>query len=347
MAILLEDLLPGVKYNGLNTNKNVDFSGATTVALPSGTTIAGTTAAGTSTITSTSANALAVGRQGATTPVLNVNASAATVATGITIVGAAAASGLAIQVTTSGTNENLTIDAAGSGTFKINTIDTTAGLVTIGNTTALGGLMVNGPSSITSASATSFTVGRLGATTPAFQVASNTGTQVTGIKITGGAAAGTVAVAVQGGTNEKLTIDAQGSGPITIGSTSTGTVVTNRGALRALINGSTLTDLGTNQNSTPTAAQLLGGFLTQASATGAGTVTTPNGTTISTAVPGVAVGDSFTCVIANTGSQTLTLTGATGATMVGTVAFGSGKNAIMRFINTGSNAWSIYTNISA
>lgn len=347
MSVLIEDALPVVKFNGLNTNKNVDFSGATTVALPAGTTIAGVTAAGQTTITSTSANSLAVGPSGTSNPIFNVDSSTGSAVAGLNLIGATSAGTVSLTVSSSGSNASLTVDGKGTGTVGINTVATNSGLVTIGNATAVGGLMVNGPSSITSASATSFTVGRLGATTPAFQVASNTGTQVTGIKITGGAAAGTVAVAVQGGTNEKLTIDAQGSGQLSIGTTSTGTVVTNRGSLRALINGSTLTDLGTNQSSTPTAAQLLGGFLTQASAVGAGTVTTPNGTTISAAVVGVAVGDAFECSLANTGSQTLTLTGTTGATMVGTVAVPSGKNGVMRFINTGTNTWNIYCMVSA
>lgn len=342
-SIYLEDLIPGVKYNGLQTAKVVDFSNAVSVALPAATTIAGTTAAGTSTITSTSANALAVGRQGATNPVLNIDASAATVDTGLNIVGAAAASGLQMVVTTSGTNENLTFDAAGSGTIKINNASTTAGLVTIGNATAIGGSSTFGPVTITSASATAFTVGRLGATTPAFAVSAATGTQVTGILVTGGAAAGTVAVAVQGGTNEKLTIDANGSGTINIGKTSTGQVQLSRGALKAIINAVTLTDLGTNQSVTPTAAQLLGGALTHASTVGAGTCTLDTGTNISTAIVGVAVGDSFVCTYANTGSQTVTLTGASGSTMVGTVIVTTGKNAIMTFINTGSNAWKVYT----
>lgn len=39
MAILLEDQLPGVRQGGLNTNKAVDFSNATSVALPGGTTL--------------------------------------------------------------------------------------------------------------------------------------------------------------------------------------------------------------------------------------------------------------------------------------------------------------------
>lgn len=71
-------------------------------------------------ITSTSANSLAVGRQGTTNPVLNVDASTASVVTGLNLKGAAAAGGMALSVTSSGTNENLTIDAKGSGTVTIN-----------------------------------------------------------------------------------------------------------------------------------------------------------------------------------------------------------------------------------
>lgn len=69
------------------------------------------------TITATSANSLAVGANGTTNPVLNVDASTASAATGLNVKGAAAASGLAVSVTSSGTNENLTIDAKGSGTI--------------------------------------------------------------------------------------------------------------------------------------------------------------------------------------------------------------------------------------
>lgn len=342
MSVLIEDALPVVKFNGLNTNKNVDFSGATTVALPAGTTIAGTTAAGTSTITSTSANALSVGRQGATNPVLNVNASAATVATGITIVGAAAASGVAIQVTTSGTNEDLTIDAAAAGVIKIGNAATTSGLITLGNATAVGGTSTFGPVTITSASANSFKVGRLGATTPAFHVDSSASTQVIGLKVTGAATGTAVAVAVVGATNESLTINAQGSGTIGIASASTGITVLNRGVLKTLIIGETLTAAGAAQNTTPTAAQLLGGVYTQISQTGAGTITLPTGTNLSNAVAGVTTGDSFEAIYANVGSQTVTITGDTGSTVIGTSAITTGKVALMRFICTGSNAWSVY-----
>lgn len=83
------------------------------------------------TITSTSATALTVGANGATNPVFSVNANTASVATGLTIIGAAAASGVAMTVISSGTNENLAINAKGSGTISLNA--TATGTVTIGS----------------------------------------------------------------------------------------------------------------------------------------------------------------------------------------------------------------------
>lgn len=70
-------------------------------------------------LTTASANGLAVGANGSTNPVLKVNASTASVATGLSITGAAAAGGAAVAVISSGTNENLTVDAKGSGTITL------------------------------------------------------------------------------------------------------------------------------------------------------------------------------------------------------------------------------------
>jgi hypothetical protein len=106
---------------------------------------------------------------------------------------------------------------------------------------------------------------------------------------------------------------------------------------------------GTEQNSTPTAAQLIGGIVTQTGQTGAGTVTLPTGTQLSAAFPaGVPTGLSFPCRFANLGGgQTLTITTATGLTLVGTVAVPSGKCADLLFVNTGSNTWTVYSTVSA
>jgi hypothetical protein len=87
---------------------------------------------GATTITAASAAALAVGANGTTNPVLTINSATTSVATGVSITGAAAGSGVAEQVTSSGTNENLTVNAKGSGTISLN------------NTTSTGALILNG-----------------------------------------------------------------------------------------------------------------------------------------------------------------------------------------------------------
>ena len=110
----------------------------------------------------------------------------------------------------------------------------------------------------------------------------------------------------------------------------------------------TVTALGTVQNSTPTAAQLIGGIVTQTSATGAGTVTLPTGTLLSGAVANVVVGSTFVVYFSNLGGGfTLTITGATGSTVVGTAAIASAKNGILTFVNSGTNTWNVYVTVSA
>jgi len=94
---------------------------------------------GATTITTTSASGLTVGRQGATAPVLKVDVSTASVATGIAITGAAAAGGVAVAAISSGTDEALTIDAKGAGTIGIGSVST--GAVTITPATTVTGAL--------------------------------------------------------------------------------------------------------------------------------------------------------------------------------------------------------------
>lgn len=100
------------------------------------------------------------------------------------------------------------------------------------------------------------------------------------------------------------------------------------------------------QNIVPTLTQLLGGVVSHASVTGAGTFTVPTGASISTTLHS-ALGDSFEVVYANTGSQTVTITGATGSTIVGTAAVATGLNARLTFVNTGTSTWNVYVIVSA
>lgn len=112
----------------------------------------------------------------------------------------------------------------------------------------------------------------------------------------------------------------------------------------------TLTDLGTTQNSTPTAAQLLGGLVKQTGQTAGGTVTTPTGAVLSAACPVVpSAGYSFTTVFLSvTGGQTLTITaGASGMTVRGTAAIPAGKTGILTFVCTAADTWDCWVNLSA
>lgn len=183
------------------------------------------TVAGTLTVTSASASALAVGRLGATTPALQVDASAATSVTGLKITAGASGGGLALAVV-GATNEALTIDAQGSGTLTLN--GTATGAITLARATGVTGALT-----VTSASASALAVGRLGATTPAFAVSAVAGTQVTGVIVTGNAAGSGAQLAVQGGNAaETLDIDAKGTGNLRLQTTGTGHVVQANGDYR-------------------------------------------------------------------------------------------------------------------
>lgn len=116
------------------TTTNLTTTGNTTLgdAVSDTATINGAT-----TIKSTSASGLTVGANGATNPVLKIDASTASQATGLSVTGAAAAGGLAVAVVSSGTNESLTIDAKGSGTVTIN--NTATGGIALGRATTVNG----------------------------------------------------------------------------------------------------------------------------------------------------------------------------------------------------------------
>lgn len=146
--------------------------------------------------TSASATAFESGPNGATNPVFRLVNNVSSAATGISITGRAAAAGADITVLSSGTNENLVVEAKGSGTILLN--GTATGAVLVGD-----------------------------ATTPALSVVHTT--EGTGVSVTSAAAASGVAVAaISSGTDENLTLDAKGSGTVTINGTATGAVITNK-----------------------------------------------------------------------------------------------------------------------
>src|ERR1035437_532895 len=152
-SVNIEDYVPVVKYQGLNSDKPVDFSGSATVLLPAGTTIGGASLTALGTITSSSANALAVGIAGTTNPAFNVDSSTGSQAAGLNVVGAVAAGTVAVASISSGAAASLTLDAKGTGTIGIGTVS--SGLITLGHavTITTGDLTVTNGSIVVSANA--------------------------------------------------------------------------------------------------------------------------------------------------------------------------------------------------
>lgn len=155
-------------------------------------------------------------------------------------------SGNAATVTT---NANLTGPIASVGNTTSITSQTGTGTTFVTDTspTIQTSLAVAGTETITSANTSALAVGRLGATTPAFQVDASTGTQVAGLKVTGAATGGTVAVAtIDSGAANNLTINALGTGTIGIGNSSTGAITLTRAT--TLSNGLTVSAGGITSN---------------------------------------------------------------------------------------------------
>ena len=92
------------------------------------TALAFTTGSGGAVVTSTDDNAWTVGANGATNPVLQVNAATASVATGVSVTGAAAGSKVAIAALSSGTNGAIDLDGKGTGTVNVAMVTTSGGI---------------------------------------------------------------------------------------------------------------------------------------------------------------------------------------------------------------------------
>lgn len=85
---------------------------------------------------------------------------------------------------------------------------------------------LTGSVAITSTSASALAVGANGATNPAFNVDSSASSQVAGLNVKGAATGGMVALsAIDSGANTNLSIDAKGTGTVTVGSNSTGSIL--------------------------------------------------------------------------------------------------------------------------
>lgn len=196
----------------------------------------------------------------------------------------------------------------------------------LGQTITSGNLLLSaGTLTVTSANASAFKVGRLGATTPAFHVDAATATSITGLKVTSAASGGGVSFAAVGETNVAVTIDAAGSGTITINGTGTGAITLGRAT--TITTGNVLLSAGTLTVTSANAAALSVGRLgatTPALLVDASTATSITGISIKSAASGggvafAAVGETnvaLTINAAGSGTISLNATG-TGAITLG------------------------------
>jgi len=117
--------IPGLKQippgGSVTTGINWIFGGNVTIL---GTLAAASESITSEIITTANANAFAVGPAVITNPTFNVDTSTASAVTGLNIKSAAAGSGFAISVLSSGTNEGLKLNAKGSGTIVIGNVST-------------------------------------------------------------------------------------------------------------------------------------------------------------------------------------------------------------------------------
>lgn len=183
MSHLMEEYIAGLRQEGFITGLDATFNGNLTVVgttniaavsltdlTTTGNTVLGNavtdtlTVQGATSIKSTSAQALVVGANGATTPAFTVDASTASQVTGLSVVGAATGGTVAVAVTQAAGNANLSIDAKGSGTITLN--GTATGNIALSRAATGISLGLTGAASTKNATAVPATAGAVAAGAP-------------------------------------------------------------------------------------------------------------------------------------------------------------------------------------
>jgi hypothetical protein len=95
-------------------------------------------------------------------------------------------------------------------------------------------------------------------------------------------------------------------------------------------------------NATMLAATLTNGFLVHTSVTGAGTLTVDTGTNLDTAFPEWTIGEVMSCYYLNDGTQTVTLTGASGTTALSAQTIATLQGRTIRFLKTAAATYSVW-----
>lgn len=96
------------------------------------------------------------------------------------------------------------------------------------------------------------------------------------------------------------------------------------------------------QNATLPAATLLSGFLVHTSASAGGTLTVDTGANLDTAFPEWQIGEVYSCFYLNDGTQTVTLTGATGTTALSAQTIATLQGRMIRFLKTAAATYLVW-----
>lgn len=239
---------------------------------------------------------------------------------------------------TTDTFTNKTYDTAGTGnSFLINGVAVTAntgtGAVaraaspTFTGTVNTAALIATGTVGVVSASSSSLVVGPNGGTNPVLQIDSSAGSQAAGLKITGAATGGTVALAaIDSGSNTNVSLDGKGSGTITIAGTSTGGITLGRAITYG---GVTLSNAVTGT----------GNMVLSASPTFTGTVTMPAVNVSGAVAITSASANSFDVGPNGTTNPVLQIDSSTSSQAAGlkVTGAGSGGTVAIAAIDSGSN----------
>lgn len=97
-----------------------------------------------------------------------------------------------------------------------------------------------------------------------------------------------------------------------------------------------------SQNATLPASTLLAGFLVHTSASAGGTLTVDTGANLDSAFPEWQVGEVYSCFYLNDGTQTVTLTGATGTTALSAQTIATLQGRMIRFLKTAPATYSVW-----
>lgn len=270
--------------------------------------------------------------------------------------GSGAVTGSGLTMTTSrvlgrttastGAIEELTMTGTGS-VVAMQAGPTFTGTLT-GSAGSFSSTLGAGATTITSNSSTSLTVGPNGATNPAFRIDSSTASQAAGLSVTGAVAAGTVAASViSSGANANLSINAKGSGTITVANTSTGAITLGRPTTMSAAltyGGVTLTNAVTGTGSMVlSAGPTFTGTLTGSVGNFTSTLNSSTFTVTSSSSTSVTVGPNGGTnpvfqIDSSTASQAagLKITGATSAGTVAAAVVSSGTNTSLSIDAKGS-----------